>query len=160
MTSVKELITAAKAGIENLTPAEVAAEVDEGEALLVDVREPAETMNGIIPTAVLAPRGTLELYADATTPHHMAAFEPFRRLIVYSAAGSRSALAAASLEDLGYRDVAHLQGGYQRWLDDGWPVLPLTSADAAKRFRKAHQCVQRSNSLYRTTNDGSSFRFG
>jgi rhodanese-related sulfurtransferase len=129
MTRVQELVTAAKAGIENLTPAEVAAEVDDGEVLLVDVREPAETMNGIIPTAVLAPRGLLEFYADAMAPYHMAAFDPGRRLIVYSAAGSRSALAAVSLQDLGYRDVAHLDGGYRRWLADGWPVLLLTSTD-------------------------------
>jgi rhodanese-related sulfurtransferase len=124
MTSVKELVTAARAGIENLTPAEVAAEVDEGEVLLVDVREPGETLKGVIPTAVLAPRGMLEFYADGTASQHLAGFEPARRLIVYSASGSRSALAAASLQDLGYRDVAHLDGGYRRWLDDGWPVLP------------------------------------
>lgn len=129
MTSVKELITAARAGIENLTPAEVAAEVDEGDVLLVDVREPSETMNGFIPTAVFAPRGMLEFYADATSPHHMAVFDPGLRVIVYSATGSRSALAAGSLQDLGYRDVAHLDGGYQRWLDDEWPVLPLTPTD-------------------------------
>ena len=124
MTNVKELVTAAKAGVENLTPAEVAAEVDDGDVLLVDVREPGETANGIIPTAVLAPRGMLEFFADATSPNHLAAFDPCRRLIVYSAAGSRSALATASLQHLGYRDVAHLDGGYQRWLDDGWPVFP------------------------------------
>jgi rhodanese-related sulfurtransferase len=118
------MVTAARAGIENLTSAELAAEVDESEVLLVDVREPGETRNGIIPTAVLAPRGMLEFYADATSPNHMAAFDPGRRLIIYSATGSRSALAAASLQDLGYRDVAHLDGGYRRWLDDGWPVFP------------------------------------
>jgi len=126
MTGVRELVTAARAGIENLTPAEVAAEVDDGdgEVLLVDVREPAETRNGIIPTAVLAPRGMLEFYADATTPHHLPWFQTHRRVIVYSTAGSRSALAAATLVNLGYHDVAHLDGGYQRWLADGWPVLP------------------------------------
>ncbi|MGH3949873.1 MAG: rhodanese-like domain-containing protein [Pseudonocardiaceae bacterium] len=124
MTSVKEMITAAKAGIENLSPAEVAAEVDEGEVLLVDVREPAETAGGIIPTAVLAPRGMLEFYADAASPYFNEAFAPSRRVIVYCAAGSRSALAAASLQHLGYRDVAHLDGGLKRWLDEGWPTLP------------------------------------
>lgn len=129
MASVQEMIMAAKAGVENLSPAEVAAEVDEGDVLLVDVREPAETVDGFIPTAVFAPRGMLEFYADATSPHHMAWFQPDQRIIVYSATGSRSALAAAGLQDLGYRDVAHLDGGYQRWLDEEWPVLPIEPVD-------------------------------
>lgn len=127
MSSVREMVTAAKASIENLTPDEVAAEVDDGEVLLVDVREPAETVRGFIPTAVFAPRGILEFCADATTTRHLAPFVPDQRVIVYSATGSRSALAAASLQDLGYRDVAHLDGGYQRWLDEGWPVLSETN---------------------------------
>lgn len=124
MTTVKDMVTTARAGIENLTPAELAAEVDEGDVLLVDVREPTETAGDIIPTAVLVPRGMLEFYADARTEYHMAVFQPLVRVIVYSAGGSRSALAAASLQRLGYHDVAHLDGGYRRWLDEGWPVLP------------------------------------
>lgn len=126
MSKVKEMITAAKAGIENLTPAELAAEVDEGDVLLVDVREPAETVDGIIPTAVLTPRGMLEFHADVTTPDHQEWFEPGRRVIVYCADGERSALAAASLQHLGYRDVGHLEGGFRRWLHEGWPTLPPT----------------------------------
>lgn len=51
MSRLRELVTAAKAGIENLTPAEAAGEIDESGVLLVDVREPAETTGGIIPTA-------------------------------------------------------------------------------------------------------------
>lgn len=124
MSRLRELVTAAKAGIENLTPAEAAGEIDESGVLLVDVREPAETTGGIIPTAVLTPRGMLEFHADPTSPEHRPWFTPGRRVIVYSAGGSRSALAAASLQLLGYRDVAHLDGGYQRWVDEGLPVFP------------------------------------
>ncbi len=122
MAGAMEMVAAAKAGIENLKPAEVAAELDRGDVLLVDVREADETANGIIRGAVLAPRGMLEFHADPATPYHLDAFADDRRVIVYCAAGSRSALAARSLQDMGYRDVAHLDGGYKAWLADGRPV--------------------------------------
>lgn len=95
MTTVKELVIAAKAGIENLTPAEAAAEIDEGDVLLLDVREPEETARGIIPSAILVPRGTLEFAADPRSPAHVQALDPGLRVIVYSSDGARSALAAA-----------------------------------------------------------------
>lgn len=117
MTSVSDMIATAKAGIENLTPDEVAGEIAGGGVLLVDVREPTETSRGIIPGAVLAPRGMLEFHADPATPYHLEEFDRQRRTIVYCAAGSRSALAVTALQQLGYGDVAHLDGGYTAWLD-------------------------------------------
>jgi rhodanese-related sulfurtransferase len=123
MTGVKEMVTAAKAGIENLAPADVAAELERADALLVDVREPGETAHGVIPGAVLVPRGMLEFHADGASPYHLDGFDPGRRVILYCAAGSRSALAARSLQELGYRDVAHLHGGFTAWLDEGRPVV-------------------------------------
>lgn len=123
MTTVKELVIAAKAGIENLTPAEAAAEIDEGDALLLDVREPEETARGIIPSAILVPRGTLEFAADPRSRGHVPALDPGLRVIVYSSDGARSALAAAVLQQFGYRDVAHIEGGYQRWVTESWPTL-------------------------------------
>jgi rhodanese-related sulfurtransferase len=122
MTSVTELVTAAKAGIENLTPAEVANEIESRDVLLVDVREPDETVTGVIPGALLAPRGMLEFHADAATPYHLEGFEPTRRIVLYCSAGSRSALAAISLQALGYQDVAHLDGGIARWQEERRPI--------------------------------------
>ncbi len=122
MTGVTELVTRAKAGIENLSPAEVAAEMTAGDVLVVDVREPHETSGGVLAGAVLAPRGMLEFHADPATPYHLTAFDPGRRVIVYCAAGSRSALSARALQDLGYHDVAHLEGGFKAWVAEGRPV--------------------------------------
>lgn len=122
MRSVSELVAAAKAGIENLSPADVAAEIERGEVVIVDVREPAETEAGVIDGAIHAPRGMLEFHADASTPYHLEELAPERRVIVYCAAGSRSALAAAALQELGYRDAAHLEGGFKAWVEAGHPV--------------------------------------
>ena len=122
MAGVKDMVTAARAVIENLAPADVAAELERVEALLVDVREPAETARGVMPGAVLVPRGMLEFRADGASPCHLDGFEPVRRVILYCDDGSRSALAACSLQELGYRDVAHLRGGFTAWLHDGRPV--------------------------------------
>ncbi len=122
METVKDMVAAAKAGIENLTPADVADELARGDVLLVDLREPTETVDGVIPGAVLAPRGMLEFHADRSTPYHMDGFDPARRVIVYCASGSRSALGASALQQLGYRDVAHLEGGYKAWVEQGRPV--------------------------------------
>ncbi len=122
MTSAKEMVAAAKAGVENLTPAEAAAEIERDDVLLVDLREPEEVADGVIPGATMSPRGMLEFHADPATPYHLDGFEHDRRVIVYCAAGSRSALAAATLQQLGYRDVAHLEGGFKAWLQEGYPI--------------------------------------
>lgn len=118
------MVVNAKAGIENLTAEDVSREVSGDGVVLVDVREPWETDLGVIPGAVLAPRGMLEFYADAATPYHMDVFDQDRRIILYCAAGSRSALAASTLQDLGYNNVAHLDGGLKTWTDAGRSIEP------------------------------------
>jgi rhodanese-related sulfurtransferase len=117
------LVADAKAQIENLSPEEVVSELQRGEALLVDLREPAERVeNGVIRGALHAPRGMLEFYADPTSAYYRTEFEPSRRTILYCASGGRSALAAATLQSLGYRRAAHLNGGLKAWREAGLSV--------------------------------------
>ena len=117
------LIAEARARIENLSPADVAAELTTGSAVLIDLREPGERVeHGVIPGAVLAPRGMLEFYADPTSAYHRVEFDPGRRTILYCASGGRSALAAATIQDLGYTQVAHLNGGLKAWREAGYRV--------------------------------------
>lgn len=126
-TTVVELVTRAKGQVENLTPDQVAREVVQG-AALIDLREPAELQNdGMIEGAVHAPRGMLEFYADPASPYHRNELEPTRRTIVYCASGGRSALAAVTLADLGYTDVAHLDGGLKAWKSAGRPTVPASA---------------------------------
>ena len=115
------MITAARARVENLTAEQVATE--QQAALLVDLREADEiAREGTISGAVHVPRGLLEFVADPTSPAHRAEFLPARRVILYCASGGRSALAAAMLQELGYGRVAHLDGGFKAWKDQGRPI--------------------------------------
>jgi rhodanese-related sulfurtransferase len=119
MPTIAERVAQAKGKIENLTPEQVVEEIEAG-AVLVDLREPGELdSEGKIEGAVHAPRGMLEFYADPTSPYHREEFDPSRRTILYCASGGRSALAALALQDLGYTDVAHLDGGVKAWIQTG-----------------------------------------
>jgi rhodanese-related sulfurtransferase len=122
VTRVQELVTAARAGIENLSPAELADEVRRGDVLVVDVREPAEAARGTLPGALVVPRGLLEFLAEGHGRQVQPSFVPDRRVVLCSAVGARSALAAMTLQALGYGDVAHLAGGVRAWVEDGRPL--------------------------------------
>jgi rhodanese-related sulfurtransferase len=127
MPTAAEMVAEAKKRVENLTADETARELAQGDALLVDVREPGERAeNGSIAGAVEAPRGMLEFWADPTSPYHREEFQPDRRIIFHCASGGRSALAAATLENLGYKRVAHLDGGLKAWKEAGRPVQEAT----------------------------------
>ena len=121
--TVAEMVRAARERVENLSPAEVAAELGSPDVVLVDVREPGEQLaDGVIPGALAAPRGMLEFHADPASPYHLPELTPQRRVILHCKSGARSALAAATLLDLGYTRVAHLDGGIAAWRAAGRPV--------------------------------------
>lgn len=127
MPTAAEMVAEAKRRVENLSVDETARELEEGDALLVDIREPAERAEtGAISGAVEAPRGMLEFWADPTSPYHRDEFQPDRRIILQCASGGRSALAAATLQDLGYERVAHMDGGFKAWKEAGRPVQDAT----------------------------------
>jgi rhodanese-related sulfurtransferase len=117
-----QLVQEAKSSIDNLTPDQVQAEIAAGNVTLVDVRDAPELANGSIPGAVHASRGMLEFYADPSSPYHKAELNPIRRIILHCASGGRSALAVHTLRALGYKNVAHLDGGFKAWRAAGKPV--------------------------------------
>lgn len=113
-----DLVAAARSRIVNLDVDETARAVSDG-ALLVDIREEEEVLRT---GAIHVPRGLLEFKADPTAATHLAPFDPGGRTILYCASGGRSALAASTLVDLGYADVAHLDGGIAAWVASGRPT--------------------------------------
>lgn len=120
--SASQMVAQAKARIKNLSPDQVATELQSGSATLIDIREEDERAKGRIAAAYHAPRGMLEFYADPSSPYHREEFDPDSRLILVCASGGRSALAAETLQQMGYRRVAHLDGGLNAWVTQGFPV--------------------------------------
>ncbi len=119
-----QMIQDARQRVQNLSVDQVAAEVAKGGVTLVDIREPSEQQSGVIAGAVCAPRGMLEFYADPTSPYHRPEFDPHQRIILHCASGGRSALAADTLQQMGYTQVAHLDGGIKAWVAAGKPLAP------------------------------------
>jgi rhodanese-related sulfurtransferase len=123
--NVTDMIQAARTRIQNLSVDEVAAELDNSDVVLVDIREPDEVAaDGVIPGAITAPRGMLEFHADTTSPYHLDELRPDRPVILYCKSGGRSALAGATLVTMGYSHVAHLDGGITAWQQAQRPTVP------------------------------------
>lgn len=120
MKKASDLVAEAKSCIENLDPDAVEQELLSGDAILVDLRDaPERDENGSIPDAIHIPRGMLEFRADTTSPYHQAPLDPSKRVILHCASGGRSALAAQTLQEMGYERVAHLDGGLNAWKEAG-----------------------------------------
>lgn len=107
-------------------------QLDAGEALVVDVREPDEHDQGHIPGAIWIPRGLLELRIEAAAPDRA------RPLILYCAGGTRSALGAHALALLGYQKVTSLAGGFAAWKAGGhpWEVPRVLRKDQEQRYAR------------------------
>ncbi len=122
--SATDLVKEAKQGIENLSADQVNEELQKSNVTLIDIRESEELkQNGRIAGAVHAPRGMLEFYADASLPYHKPEFDKSKRIILHCASGGRSALAVTTLKQMGFENVAHLDGGIKAWKESGREVV-------------------------------------
>jgi rhodanese-related sulfurtransferase len=111
----QKLAEQAKANVREVTPAEALKQQQQG-ALLVDVREAEEFAKAHAPGAKHLSRGTLELKIEEAAPDLAAP------IVCYCGGGSRSALAAESLQRMGYTNVASMSSGFRGWKDQGLPV--------------------------------------
>ena len=130
MTTPRDLLAQAKAAILEVSPEE--AEQRIGTAQFLDVREPDEFEQGAIPGAVHLPRGHLEFSVEGRLP------DKSQPVVVYCAGGTRSAFAAKTLGDLGYRDVVSMAGGFNRWKDEGrpWKTPRTLTPDQRNRYQR------------------------
>ncbi len=123
ITKAWDMVDEAKASLENLSVEQVDAERQAGSAVLVDIRDHRELyLKGKIPGALHAPRGMLEFWVDPASEYYRDAFVPEKRYIIYCAGGGRSALAAKTMKDMGYPDVAHLEPGFGGWEASGLEI--------------------------------------
>jgi sulfur-carrier protein adenylyltransferase/sulfurtransferase len=130
VATARELLKQAKAAIREVTPDEVEPRL--AAVTLLDVREPDEYEQGAIPGAVHLPRGNLEFHVEGRVP------DKSGPVVVYCAAGVRSAFAARTMADLGYEDVVSMAGGFNRWKDEGrpWSTPKTLSAEQRNRYQR------------------------
>jgi len=122
-TSCKTLVEQANARIRTLSVEQAAARLNTEDTVFVDIRDVRELeREGMIPGAVHAPRGMLEFWVDPQSPYYREIFGSGKEFILYCAGAWRSALATATLQDMGLTPVAHLEGGFGAWKKAGQPV--------------------------------------
>lgn len=121
--SSKQLVDEAMAQIETLSVDEARARLGESDTQFVDLREKGELYReGKVPGAVSVPRGLLEFWIDPESPYFNEALSDTKKLVLFCAAGWRSALATKTLKDMGYDNVSHIDGGFAAWRDGGGEI--------------------------------------
>jgi len=133
-TTYTDLISEVRKRTRQVSLEELKRRLEAGEKVtLLDVREKDEWRGGYIPGSVSLPRGFLEIQAEQKLPDKNA------RIVAYCAGGTRSALAAATLQDLGYVNVETANPGFVRWKDLGYPVeTPPQLSDAQRERYSRH----------------------
>lgn len=117
-----QLVERAKARIRTCTIEDVKAKQDRGEPFhLIDIREDHEVANGRALGAIHLGRGILERDIETIIP------DKETEIVLYCGGGYRSALAAASLQDMGYAHVYSMEGGFKAWQAAGYPIITVSS---------------------------------
>ena len=98
--------------------------INNTQTVIIDVREESEVYNlGVIKNAIHIPRGLIEFKLSPNSPNNPVLIKDDTNILVYCAGGYRSALAAKSLLDLGFKNVYNL-GGFQEWVESGGEIQP------------------------------------
>jgi rhodanese-related sulfurtransferase len=114
--SGQDLIEEAKQQIEEVTPEQVRdMQARNDRVVYLDVREPNEWNLGRLPQAIHLPRGNLETKVEGLIDRN-------QRVVIYCARGNRSALAALTMKQMGYENVASMSRGFQGWGDIGGEI--------------------------------------
>lgn len=118
MSDFKDILNQAKRQIKEVSVQEVREKLNPANGFtLLDVREGDEWEQGHLDTAIFLPRGFLEVKADKMLTDKQ------QPIVVYCAGGVRSALAAKTLQELGYSQVYSMRGGFNEWKNSGMPFV-------------------------------------
>ena len=133
MKTLKEMLSEARQVVPEEGPEQLQRRLKSGEPVVViDVRDPDEYRDGHLEAATNISRGFLEFRVGTAVTN------PSTPVVLYCQTGLRSVLAAKALKELGYATVINLQGGYQKWVQSGFPVVrevPMT-ADQIQRYSR------------------------
>ena len=133
----RALVAEAMVEVTTYSVAEVQTRLNDPKVQIVDIRDIRELDQGTVLGAFHAPRGMLEFWVDPESPYFKKIFaDESREFILLCGAGWRSALATKALQDMGMRNVAHIDGGYAEWQKQGAPTETLEQ-QKARRAAKA-----------------------
>ena len=123
--SSQTLVEEAKKSIETLNSSEVKKLADNNEITLIDVRDIREIWKeGTIENSKHIPRGMLEFWLDPQSTYYKAnKVQDIKKMVLFCALGWRSALATKSLVDMGFKNVAHVEGGFDALKNSGLKVV-------------------------------------
>jgi rhodanese-related sulfurtransferase len=124
--SSKTLVDEALKVIKTLEPVEAKELQDQKKCTLIDIRDVRELHSqGGIQDAIHIPRGMLEFWLDPASPYYKK--EKFgdvnKKMILFCAGGLRSALATKSLNEMGYKNIAHINGGFASMVESGFKII-------------------------------------
>lgn len=123
--SSAEMVSAARARIEEVETQDAIAMVGSDDVVFVDLRDVRERQrSGFIPGSFHCPRGMAEFWVDPKSPYFKEIFGQDKKFVFHCASGWRSALTVATLNDMGF-EAAHLKEGFSTWEEAGGPVERL-----------------------------------
>ena len=123
--SSQTLVEEAQKSIETLNSSEVKKLADNNEITLIDVRDIREIWKeGTIENSKHIPRGMLEFWLDPASTYYQAnKISDEKKMVLFCALGLRSALATKSLLDMGFKNVAHVDGGFDALKKSGFKIV-------------------------------------
>ena len=124
--SSKILVDEAKKQISNINANEAFNLFNDKNYLFIDLRDIRELQKfGKIKDAKHVPRGMLEFWIDPDSPYHKDFFSKNYKFIFYCASGWRSALSALTAQQMGLKNVSHIEDGFNKWLEINGPIEKL-----------------------------------
>jgi rhodanese-related sulfurtransferase len=123
--SSQTLVEEAKKSIETISASEAKKLLDEQEITLIDIRDIRELWKeGTIENSMHIPRGMLEFWLDPESSYYKAnKINDIKKMVLFCALGLRSALATKSLAEMGFKNVAHVDGGFDSLKKKGLKVI-------------------------------------
>ena len=123
--SSQTLVEEAQKNIETLKPSDVKILIEKKEITLIDVRDIRELWKeGTIKNSKHIPRGMLEFWLDPESSYYkLNKIKDIKKMVLFCALGWRSALATKSLVDMGFKNVAHVDGGFDALKKNGFNIV-------------------------------------
>ena len=124
--SSKTQVEEAMKQIDTIDASEVLKMSNDDKCTLIDIRDIRELWNeGGVEKAIHIPRGMLEFWLDPECPYYKKEKyeDKNKKIILFCAGGMRSALATKTLKDMGYENIAHIEGGFAAMRDSGFNIV-------------------------------------